>query len=353
MSSPENDLRVIQAMAGGAYGGAETFFVTLSCALKRAGTQTQAVIRPNELREEQLSACHVPVTTVPYKRYFDFTTRKGIRETAKTFGADIVMTWMGRASQMCPKGPFTHVARLGGYYDMKYFRNCDHLICITPDLVRHCLDGGWPEDRVHFIPNFPLVDELPALDRATLDTPDDKPLLVALARLHQNKAIDVLLHALVGLEDTYLWIAGEGPERVALENLAQELGVTERVRFLGWRTDKGALLRAADICVFPSRIEPNGTVVVEAWAYGTPLVVTASDGPAWIARGDEDAVLVPIDDPAALAAGIQRVLDDPKFAAQLTQNGLKRVAQEFSEESVVNRYIALYEKIRPTREVRL
>jgi glycosyltransferase involved in cell wall biosynthesis len=119
------------------------------------------------------------------------------------------------------------------------------------------------------------------------------------------------------------------------------------VRFLGWRTDRSALLRASDLCVFPSRYEPNGTVVVEAWAHGIPLVTAASAGPAWIARDNDDALIAPIDDVDGLAERMRAVLSSKDLAAKLVANGRKRIEQEFSEKAVVGQYIKMFETVRP------
>ena len=73
---------------------------------------------------------------------------------------------------------------------------------------------------------------------------------------------------------------GEGPEREALQRLAVERRLKDRVKFLGWRTDRASLFKTADFCVFPSREEPFGNVVVEAWARGTP----SSCGPYYVTR---------------------------------------------------------------------
>jgi glycosyltransferase involved in cell wall biosynthesis len=173
------------------------------------------------------------------------------------------------------------------------------------------------------------------------------PLGVALGRLHSDKAFDVLLRAAARVPDLWLWIAGEGPEEKQLKALARDLGMAERVKFLGWRTDRGALLKAADICLFPSREEPFGNVVVEAWAYGIPLVTAASKGPAWLVRPNEDAVLVPIDDEAALVEGIRAVLSSGAFARQLVANGRRRIEGEFSESVVIGQYASMFEQVRP------
>src|SRR5258708_14680077 len=115
--------------------------------------------------------------------------------------------------------------------------------------------------------------------RAALDTPEDVPLALALGRLHSNKAFDVLIEALARAPGIHLWLAGEGPARAQLESRAARLAVSNRVRFLCWREDAPALLATADMLVCPSRHEPLGHVVVEAWAAGPPRGAAASAGP--------------------------------------------------------------------------
>ena len=97
--------------------------------------------------------------------------------------------------------------------------------------------------------------------------------------------------------------------------------------------------------VYPSREEPFGNVVVEAWACGTPLVATASTGPRWLIRDGEDAVLTPVDDVDALAAGIRKVLASTELRSSLAAAGRRRVTEEFSEAAIVARYIELFERV--------
>ena len=130
--------------------------------------------------------------------------------------------------------------------NLNNFRRCDYLVCNAPDLVRYCVERGWAKERVFHIPNFPNLEEGTAVSRASLDTPEGAPLALALGRLHPNKALDVLIRAAARLPELWVWIAGEGPERAALEALAKELGVSSRVKFLGWRTDRAGLFEAAD-----------------------------------------------------------------------------------------------------------
>jgi glycosyltransferase involved in cell wall biosynthesis len=344
-------LKAITVCGASALGGSETFFVTLTLGLQRAGVKVRSVLKHNRLRQQALRDAEIPFDVLPFFRRFDWLTGRRFRRIANEFGPDVVLTITGRGAAMTPPGDYALIGRLGGYYNFDYFRRCDYLVCNTPDLVRYVTEGGWATERVFYIPNFPHIEAAPAVDRHTLGTPEDVPLAVALGRLHPNKAMDVLLQAAAQIPDLWVWIAGEGPDEAKLKKQARALGVAERVKFLGWRTDRAALLKAANVCVFPSREEPFGNVVVEAWAYGAPLVAAASTGPAWLTRNGEDAVLVPVDNPEALARGIRDILASKDLAGRLAENGRKRIETEFSEQVVIGQYADMFEQVRRKRRV--
>jgi glycosyltransferase involved in cell wall biosynthesis len=268
-----------------------------------------------------------------------------LKRSAGEFRPDIVLAFAGRAASFVPRGDYTTIGRLGGYYNLKNFEACDYLVCNAPDLVRYVTEGGWPAAKVFLIPNFPFLPDEPAINRASLGTPEDAPLVLALGRLHRSKGLDVLIRAAAQVPELYVWIAGEGPERAALEQLAREAGVDKRVTFLGWRTDRAALYKAADVCVYPSREEPFGNVVVEAWSCGVPIVTTASTGPAWLTRNGEDAIVTPVDDVNGFAQGIRAVIASDALAERLAAAGRRRVAEEFSQGAIVKRYVDLFEKV--------
>ena len=338
-------MRVLSAMAGAEVGGAEAFFERLVPALARAGIESRALIRTHPRRAQALRAQGVEVAELAFGGRFDLATRWGFRRQVAQFKPRVVMTWMNRATWFCPRGDFVHVGRLGGYYDLKYYRACHHLAGNTPDIVRWMIDQGWPAERAHYLPNFVDQSEAVPAARKEFYTPRDAPLVLALGRLHQNKGFDVLFKALARLPDTYLWLAGEGPERDALEVLAQKAHVKPRVRFLGWRTDVPALLAAADVFVCPSRHEPLGNVVIEAWAHRRPVVATASQGPAALIRDGETGLLVPVDQADELAAALHRVLSDRELAAQLGQAGHQEYSRAFTEPVVVAQYRAFFERV--------
>jgi glycosyltransferase involved in cell wall biosynthesis len=335
-------MRVLHLMAGGEAGGAETYFTETVTALARAGLEQRAVIRPHDARAEALRDAGLTVHLAPFGGLLDYLTRP-IRDRALgEFRPAIAQGWMGRAASYLPRGRAINVGWFGGYYDLKRFRRCDYFVGCTYDIARHLAEKGAPAALVNTIHTFADLDDLLAVDRATLDTPPDAPLLLFLGRLHEKKGVDIALRALAELPDCYLWIAGEGELRGALEKLAARLGVTPRVRFLGWRTDRGALLRAADLLLAPSRYEPFGTIMVEAWQTGTPLIAASAAGPAAYIEPEKNGLLTPIDDAPALALAIRRVLADPRLAETLVAGGRATFEARFTRQKIVREWMDYY-----------
>ena len=331
-------MSVLHLMGASGDGGAETYFVDLVQALARRGAQQACAIRPHAARQAALAAAGVPTTLAPFGGPFDLATGPRLKRLAHDLKPKVIVQWMNRAGRFAPKGPWARIGRLGGYYDLKYYKGCDLLVGNTQDIVDWLVREGWPKDRAMCIPNFAAEREEPAVDRASLDTPKDAPLILAMGRLHTSKAHDVSLKALKQLPEAYLWIAGAGPLEAELKALASEIGVADRVRFLGWRTDAGALYHAADLCAFPSRYEPLGNVVIQSWAHGLPIVAAASQGPGELITDGVDGRLTPVDDVDAFAGALRELIDQPQLRSKLVEAGRVRVAEDFSEAAVVAKW---------------
>jgi glycosyltransferase involved in cell wall biosynthesis len=342
-------MRLLQAMAGARHGGAETFFQRLVVGLSRAGIDQRVLTRANAARTQAFRRCGIDPVELRFGGPWDQATRRRFRQEVADYRPDVVLTWMNRATAFCPAPArrlgFVHVGTPRGYYDPKYYRRCDHLICATDDLKRFYLDRGWPRERVSVIPNFVSPAIMPAVPRRELATPEDAPLLLALGRLHENKAFDVLLEALARLPDHWLWLGGAGPLEPSLKADAERLGIAERVRFLGWRDDTPALFAAADLFVCSSRHEPFGNVVIEAWAQGVPVVAAESQGPGHLISTGVDGLLVPVDDARALAEAVRAVSADKDLAARLAGAGRAKQESDYSEAVVVGKFAAFFEHV--------
>jgi len=336
-------MSVLHLLGTAGEGGAETYFVDLVRALAEAGVDQAAALRANPLRQDALAAAGVPAEVFRFGGPIDLMTRPRVAAFARRRQVKVAVAWMNRAARHTPKGPWARIGRLGGYYSLKYYKDFDVLVANTEHIADWIVEQGWPAGRVRCIPNFAAAPvEAAPVDRASLDTPAEAPLLLGMGRLHEVKAHDVSLEALARLPDAWLWIAGAGPQEAKLKALATALGVADRVRFLGWRTDASALYRAADVCVFPSRYEPLGNVVIQAWAHGLPVVAARSQGPSALIRDGEDGLLVPVDDAEALAGAVRRVLDEPMLRIGMVQRGAERVEAEFSRAAVVQAWRDLF-----------
>jgi len=338
-------MKILQAMAGAEFGGAEAFFVRLVLAFATAGVEQRVVIRENAKRANLLKAGGVDAVQLPFGGRFDWKTSRTLKREINDFKPDVVLSWMNRATSLCPSGNFVHCARLGGYYDLKYYRRCKHLIGNTRDIVDYLVEQGWPMDRAHYLPNFVSSGQVEPVPRSAFFTPKGVPVIFGMGRLHENKAFDVLLRAICRVPDAYLWIAGDGPLRGELETLAEKLGVKPRVRFLGWRDDTAALLAAADLFVCPSRHEPLGNVVLEAWAQGIPVIAADSMGPGTLIEHLENGVLVPVDDDNTMGRAIRSVLDDDSLRDKISRRGYEAFEAQFTEAQVVRQYLDFFAKV--------
>lgn len=341
-------MNILQVMAGAEMGGAETAFIDIVLALHAAGAKQRVVTRDNP-RLKHLRAAGIPVDVLPFGGFLDFYTPYRLRQIIAADQPGIVQTWMSRATAKTPawtSGPtprYLKIARLGGYYKMKYYQDVDYFVTNTPDIRRYVLDQGIAPARVFHINNFADIGApKTTLQRRDYATPDDAFLIVALGRLHPVKAFDTLLAAIAPLPNVYLWIGGEGPERGNLQNLTHQLGIADRVRFLGWWNDRAALFAAGDICVFPSRFEPFGNVFVQAWEAGVPLITSLSEGPQQYVHEGQDALTFPVDDVDALRDQIIRLRDNPTLRQHIAQQGRARYLNEFTPEKTVTAYLNLY-----------
>ena len=193
-------MTVLHLLGSPGDGGAETYFLSLAAGLKADGLSQAVALHANKGREAALKAMGVPATVMPFDAPFDLVTGRRIRALAEALPARILLQWMNRAGRVVPRrGPWTRIGRLGGYYDLKYYKGADFLVANTRDIQAYIVRKGWPADRVAYIPNFATPGPEAAQSRAALETPEDAPLLLGMGRLHKVKAHDVSLKALGSL----------------------------------------------------------------------------------------------------------------------------------------------------------
>ncbi len=226
-------------------------------------------------------------------------------------------------------------------------------VCISEEILAEALAAGLPAERLVSIPNGVDLaawrrEVKPARLPWVSEGRDDLEVVLFVGRLARQKRVDVLLEAAARLADRRpkfrLALAGQGPLRADLEAQARSLGIAERVAFLGVREDVLALHRAARVFVLPSEGEGMPNALLEALAAGTPSVATEVPGTLEVARHEQEALLVPPGDPRALAAALERLLEDAdlggELCARLQAGGWARAAERYDVDQAAGRYAA-------------
>ena len=221
-------------------------------------------------------------------------------------------------------------------------------------VIRPLRSDGVPDSRLRVIPNGIDLARLNQGEarglRASLGLGTGSVLVVSAGALVRLKGFDVLLRAVKaacdGGTDAHLAIAGEGPERGALEALTAELGLERQTHFLGQRPRLGAIIRdAADIVAVASRTESFGLVAAEAGAMGRPTVATRVGGTAEVIDDGKTGLLVPPEDHLALGKAIEKLAANPELRRGLGEAARARVSERFTSERMARSFEDVYEEL--------
>ena len=338
------EVKVLHIVAGAGQGGAETFCLDAVKALHDNGVEQVMIGRPHQhyldaLNERGIK--HYPLSFSPLMKFFQ---RRKIDQIIKQENPDLVHSWMNRGASFTPKQ--SHIPVLGwfgGYYDLKNYKSCDFYMGVTRDIVRHIKETSGQPDRAYVGHTFGTLEKSLKVKKTDYGIPKDAQMVLLLSRMHWKKGVDLLMDAGRDLPGVYFLMAGDGPDIEKYRAMAKDLGVDDRTVFPGWCDNRSALLEIADVCVLPSRYEPFGTVIAEAWFAKVPLVATRADGARQYVTDKEDGLLVDIDDRDGLVQALDTALNDKKMAAKIIKGGTKTYNELFSREVVTKTMIASYE----------
>ncbi len=237
--------------------------------------------------------------------------------------------------------------RLYEWLQRRAFRSFDAVVVVSRPLADRLAADGVSPQRLHLIRNAfaaeGCADRTEA--RRALGLGGDGFVAGWVGRVSREKAADVFLDALAILDGSIgAAIIGDGRERAALAaRTGDRLG--DRVQWLGQVAGAARLISAFNVLVLSSRTEGTPIVLFEAMAAGVPVVATAVGGVPDVVSPAE-ALLVPSEDPAALARAIATVRDDPAAARRRADAARARLAADFAPEAWVERYTAVYDAIR-------
>jgi len=229
----------------------------------------------------------------------------------------------------------------------------DVVIATSPELLEYSTVLPRYRDKVRVVPygidleQFTESDALRSEARAVRERFGAGPLLLAVGRLIYYKGFEFAIRALPLVPSARLLIIGNGPLRGQLEGLARELGVAERVTFLGEIMNERVTpyYLASDVYLLPSiaKTEAFGIVQIEAMACGVPVVNTRlPSGVPFVSRDGETGFTVEPEDPRALAAAVQRLIADPELRRRFGEAGRARARDQFSKAVLRQRLLDIY-----------
>jgi glycosyltransferase involved in cell wall biosynthesis len=226
----------------------------------------------------------------------------------------------------------------------------DRYVAVSGDVAGELVARfRYPAAKVEVVYNAVQLERFerpaPAGLRQQLDLGRGLPVVLTCARLDEQKGHEVLLRAAAQLPDVAFVLAGEGPERARLEALAAELGIADRVLFLGYRSDIPQLLAACDVFALPSLYEGSSLAVLEAMAARRAVVSSAIGGTDELIDDGADGVLVPPGEVAPLAAALRRLLGDAELRERLGHRARERVEADFTPSAMRGRVVAIYEEL--------
>lgn len=363
-------LRILHILAPGCVGGLQVVVRQLASGHRRRGHEVAALLVLDRstrghplmqfLQERDVT---VRLLSIPARAYWkewratralcrrwkpDVVHTHGYRSdvidapAARRAGIPVVSTVHGFTSA-------TWRVRIYEWLQRHVWSDFDAVVAVSQEQYDRALGSGVPASRVHLIPNAwcPTGELLPrTAARRALSLPSDQPWIGWVGRLSPEKGADVFLGALRRLRasEAGASVIGDGSERQALEALARRLGLRQRIRWHGVVPDAGRLLRAFDVFVLSSRSEGIPIVLFEAIAAGVPIVATRVGGVPDVLV-DNVAVMVPPEDPGALADAIRSTLADMNAAEKRARGASALLSERFGSDSWLDAYEQLYYRV--------
>lgn len=351
-------MRVVLVTNGLEYGGAERLVEALATGLTAAGDQVHVVAttRGGPVRTA-LEARHIPVSVLSIQSPFDARVPLKLAQVAWRFSAEVMHSHLAVADIATASAqlllPWVRLVSTvhSGYLDLGprarrvwrlALRRFNRVLAVSDPVL-----GLLPRDLGAQVLRPSLIDlgaagaTCRAGARAALGVAPETPLVMAVGRLVPVKGFDVLAQAAARLTTpgARVLVIGDGPE-------LERLRACRALELLGSREDAGPMLAAADVVVSASRSEGFPQTLLQAMAAGLPVVATDVGGTSEVVARDETGLLVPPEDPQALAQALDRVLEDRALAARLGTAGRARVVREgFTREAMIARTRAIYRSL--------
>ncbi len=371
--SAERRMKTLMIIDSLRLGGAERVLATLSSVAPRAGFDFEVLVLspPDQKRsvmEPVLEAAGVPIRYLSLRRLADPRALPRLVRAIRRSGCDVAHAHLEDAATLVPRAArlagcpavcsFHHVAVPLAFKEAAKERLAVAAANTSAQVVfvsRASLDSfaevyGGPQANWTVVENGVDLDAFangPGDMPADLELPPSAPIAAIVGALRGRKGHAVAMSAwpnvLEHIPDAHLLIVGDGPEGSRLRELADELGISERVKLAGTRTDIARLIRASSVLLLPSEHEALPTTLIEAAACGRPVIASDVDGVPEVVSDGETGLLVPVHDPAALAAATVQLLGDSSLREVMGRSARELAERRFDSRRWAQRLYEVYE----------
>lgn len=337
-------------------GGAERHLVQLMHGLAERGVECIYAGPCDSWLGEQLGKAGFRCVPIAFHGLYDVVSLLRLVKLIRREKIDLVHSHLSRAAfyagwaaklASIPNVATAHLMDAG-----LRFGRTTRIIAVSNAVSRYLATCGYPAEIVRTVhngvPDYTALAEVPTKQlRAELKI-DDAPVVTMVARIEHVKGHDIALHAFARLRDRpwTLVLAGslDTPWAKKMQALAIDLGIAERVRFIGHRDDVPSIYRCTDIVIAPSRREALSLTLLEASSFALPIVASNVDGIIEAVGDGETGILVPTENPESLAQAIVTLLDDPSLRGRMGAAGRQRFEQRFSVGTMIERVLGVYKE---------
>lgn len=362
-------LRVALVITELGVGGAERSLTNLAIGLNRERfTPTVISLAPpptanRTLFVEQLAASGVPVDFLGLCKPRQYPKGvRSLRHRLTQISPDVIQSFLFHANVLSAQAARRmnphHVtgirvadpSRWRAWVERVATQRVDKIVCVSESVAEHCQHfSGFAQEKLCVIRNgidLATLQNVEAISLETLGQHPGRKAIVFAGRLHPQKSVPWLLQAasrfLCELPDYDLIVAGDGPQRTALEHQVRELNIANRVHFVGFRPDLLEVMAAAHMVVLASEWEGMPNVLMEAMALAKPVVALSVEGVSELLHGTDPAQLVHEHDFDAFAKCVIQIAQDPQLAKSIGQQNRLRIQQHFSLRTTIDAYEQLY-----------
>lgn len=349
-------MKILMVLHSHDCGGAERHALQLMEGLRARGHEPVFAGPMDGWLGDQVKAARLRWHHIPLHGFADLPSVWRLARLARRESADLIHGHLTRgawyAGWSAKLAGVPSVATAHSDNARRHFGRARRIVAVSQAVADFLARQGYDTARIRMVHHGiqDIAARLPADARETtrqsLGLPAGEPCLLMAARIVPAKGHDTALKALAKLAHRPWTLLVAGDHRVDLgpqmQALASGLGLAERVHFLGQREDVPALLAAADVLLAPSRREALSLTLLEASACARPIVASRVGGIGEVVEHGASGLLVPPDDPAALAGAIDTLLGDAALAARLGARARQRFEADFTEDAMFDRTIDVY-----------